>query len=206
MDARLPAALAQRLSFDCPAHFLERLATRYAEPHRRYHTWAHVVACFEARDRIASAALPEVDLALLFHDAVYVPLAPDNEDRSADLLVEEGRRAWLDERLLQRGRELIAATRHDWASSADGDGIEACVVADADLAILGSDRETFDEYERQVRLEFALLDDDTYAAGRSRVLRGLLARPTIFATRPGQRLWEAHARRNLADSLATLER
>jgi predicted metal-dependent HD superfamily phosphohydrolase len=204
MDARSPADLARRLSFDCPASLLERLGARYAEPHRRYHTWAHVLACFDARDRITGAALPEVDLALLFHDAVYVPLAGDNELRSAQLLVEEGRRAWLDERLVQRGRALVAATRHDEVGPVDTE--EACVVADADLSILGADPGTFDEYERHVRQEYAQLDEATYAAGRSSVLRGLLVRPTIYATRRGQRLWEADARRNLMGSLARLER
>jgi hypothetical protein len=99
MDASLPADLARPTMPDFPDNLVERVSARYAEPHRRYHTWAHVLACFDARDCITRAALPEVDLALLFHDAIYDPLAKDNEARSAGLLVEEGRRAWLDERL-----------------------------------------------------------------------------------------------------------
>ncbi len=201
MTAPRPADLAARLSFDAPASMLERLAARYAEPQRHYHTWAHVLACFDARDSLTRASSPEVDLALLFHDAVYVPLARDNEDKSADLLVEEGRRAWLDDAMLLRARELVAVTKHD-AEPAGSE--EACIVVDADLSILGADGPAFATYERDVRSEYAMVDDAAYAAGRRAVLQGFLARPTIYATRRGQQLWEASARANMAASLVRL--
>jgi predicted metal-dependent HD superfamily phosphohydrolase len=146
MAAYHPTDLALSLSFECPASLLEHVFARYAEPHRRYHTWTHILACLEARQQITEAALPEVDLALLFHDAIYDPLANDNEVRSARLLVEEGRRAWIDERLLQRAQVLVAATKHGGPSVAETE--EACIVADADLSILGSEWATFAEYER----------------------------------------------------------
>jgi predicted metal-dependent HD superfamily phosphohydrolase len=199
----LASDLAVRVSFDCPPSLIERLRARYAEPHRRYHTWDHVTSCLAARRRITDAALPEVDLALLFHDAVYEPLAHDNEARSAVLLVDEGRRAWLNEALLERARPLVAATRHD---AVEPDTEEACVVVDADLSILGAERQVFEAYERAVREEYASVGDDAYRAGRAGVLRAFLERPAIYATRRGQRLWEAGARRNLERSLASLGR
>jgi predicted metal-dependent HD superfamily phosphohydrolase len=202
MDAQLHTDLAGRLSFDCPASLPRNVFARYSEPHRRYHTWAHVLACLDARREITDASLPEVDLALLFHDAVYDPLASDNEDRSAGLLVEEGRRAWLSEQLVQRAQVLVRATQYGGDDVFDTE--EACVVVDADLSILGSDAASFAEYERLVRQEFAAFDDAAYASGRSRVLRAFLERPAIYSTRRGLRLCEARARRNLEGSLATL--
>jgi predicted metal-dependent HD superfamily phosphohydrolase len=204
MDASFRADLARAIALDCPPSLVERVSARYAEPHRRYHTWAHVLACFDARDRLTTTDLPEVDLALLFHDAVYDPFAKDNEARSAWLLVEEGRRAWIDDRLLQRAHALVLATKHDQTSTSDSE--EACIVVDADLSILGSDAAAFDAYERDVRAEYVRLDDSTYAAGRCAVLRGFLERPTLYATRRGQRLWEGAARRNLERSVARLVR
>jgi predicted metal-dependent HD superfamily phosphohydrolase len=199
-----PAAdVAGRLSFECPRTLLERLRARYAEPHRHYHTWEHVVACLDARDRITDVAWPAVDLALLFHDAIYVPGARDNEDRSAQLLLEEGRRAWIGDRVLVRAEALVAATSHE-AGAVDSE--EACIVADADLAILGAERAAFDAYEGGVRREFAWVGDAAYAAGRAAVLRAFLARPTIFATRRAQRLWEERARANLEESVRRLGR
>ena len=64
MDAHRHDDLAGRLSFDCPVSLLDRVSARYAESHRHYHTWDHVLACLDARRQITRAALPEVDLAL----------------------------------------------------------------------------------------------------------------------------------------------
>lgn len=205
-----------RLGFDAPTSLLERLQVRYAEPHRRYHTWAHVLACFDARDALlgrAAPTLPEVDLALLFHDAIYDPLAHDNEEASAALLVEEGRRAWLSEPLLQRARRLVLATAHrspgDGMAAEAGEpdaGALAGIVVDADLSILGAAPDAFDDYERQVREEYRAIEDGAYARGRIAVLRGLLERPSIYATHQGRCLWEEGARPNLARSVSQLGR
>ena len=188
------------LSFDCPDGVIERLMTRYGEPHRHYHTWSHVLACLHARAELTSAAWPEVDLALLFHDAVYDPMAMDNEERSAELLLEEGRRAWLDENLLQRARPLVLATKHH----AGPLSLEASIVVDADLSILGAQDATFDLYEQQIRAEYARVDEKAYVAGRRRVLESFALRPHIYTTTRAQGLWEQCARKNIARSLAML--
>jgi predicted metal-dependent HD superfamily phosphohydrolase len=195
----------QDIHLDCPASLLDRVAARYAEPHRHYHTWSHVLACLRARDAITSAAIPEVDLALVFHDAVYEPFANDNEERSADLLVEEGRRAWLDERVLQRARPLVLATKHASAEHVVDDSEEVCIVLDADLSILGADASLFDAYEVQVRKEYAAVEPRLYASARGRVLRAFLERPSVYQTRRGRTLWEESARSNIERSLARLD-
>jgi predicted metal-dependent HD superfamily phosphohydrolase len=192
------------LSFEYPPRWLARVRARYAEPHRHYHTWAHILACFEARRRITRAAMPDVDLALLFHDAVYEPLATGNEERSTELLVDEGRAAWLDDRVLTSAAALVLATRYDPRYGPDLDCEEACIVTDADLSVLGSDPDTFARYEAAVRKEFWRVDDCVYAEGRKRVLSTFLAKPRIFMTHTGARLWEAAARRNLEASMAML--
>ena len=65
----------------------ERLAARYAEPARRYHTLAHVDALLRG---LASwqrlAREPETIVAAIwFHDAIYDPQRRNDEARSADL-------------------------------------------------------------------------------------------------------------------------
>jgi predicted metal-dependent HD superfamily phosphohydrolase len=203
MDVPLPAHLVEWLEWlEWPATMLERLSHRYAEAHRHYHTWTHVLACLEGRRRLTTATLPDVDLALLFHDAIYEPLARDNESRSAELLLEEGRRAWIDERTLQRAKTLVEATAHHAAALVDSE--EACIVIDADLSILGAEPSAFDRYERAVREEFARVDDSMYVAGRMALLRAFLERPSIYLTRRAHRLWESDARRNLERSIAKL--
>jgi predicted metal-dependent HD superfamily phosphohydrolase len=104
--------------------------------------------------------------------------------------------------LLQRAQVLVEATRHEHPCAVDSE--EACIVLDADLSILGAEGPAFAAYERQVRREFATIDGAAYRTGRAKVLRAFLSRPTIYATRRGQRLWEGTARRNLEMSLAGL--
>jgi len=177
---------------------IERLRARYTEPHRRYHTWVHVEACLAARERIAPSVAPEVDLALYFHDAIYDPRAHDNEERSAALMVEECK--GLDEALVRRAVPLVLATKH----AATPDTEEARIVVDADLSILGADAATFDAYEREVREEYAFVDDAAFRTGRAHVLRSFLDRDAIYGTAAGRALWEAAARANLERSLSRL--
>ncbi len=190
------------MKFGFPETLVDRVMARYAEPHRRYHTWTHALACLEARALITRAELPEVDLAILFHDAIYDPLAHDNEEKSAELLVTEGRRASLGEALVQRAVPLVLATKHG-ANVATSEA--ACIVVDADLSILGAEPAVFEAYERAVREEYAMIDDEMFAAGRARVLRQFLERPNIYETKAARDAWESSARRNLARSLATIE-
>ncbi len=190
-----------------PSSLISRLIPRYAEPHRRYHTWSHIGACFDAREKLVQAGArvgePEairefaVDLALLFHDAIYEPLAKDNEERSAQLLLDEGLRAGLDLDVLERASAFILTTKHDSVPVSE----PARIVVDADLSILGAEPAVFDEYERKIREEYKSVDDASFAASRAKVLQGFIARDGIFQTKVGRGLWESQARRNLDRSM-----
>ena len=83
-------------------------------------------------------------------------------------------------------------------------GRDAALLLDIDLAILGAAPARFDEYERQVRAEYAHVAEADFRAGRARVLAGFLARPRLYATEAFHGALEQRARANLARSLATL--
>jgi len=179
------------------------LSARYTEQHRAYHNLTHVAHCleeFEAARRLTSE--PEaVELAIWYHDIVYDPRAKDNENRSAELASKAIRGMGLNEDLNARVARLILSTKnHD--SSGDQD---APVMVDVDLSILGAGPESFDEYERQIRKEYAWVSDETFAAGRSSVLKSFLNRPTIYSTNLFQQKYEQPARANLKRSLQWLK-
>lgn len=189
--------LAHWASLSLPADpaLLERVLASYAEPTRHYHTLQHLGECLDLFERAAHlAARPgEAALALWFHDAVYVPLAKDNEARSADWAIEALRTAGAPETVIERIAELIMATAHHEAP-ADSD---ARLVIDIDLAILGSAPARFAEYEQQIRSEYAVVPADLYAEKRREVLAGFLARPTIYLTPDLHARLEEQARSNL---------
>jgi len=183
------------LSLPADPALLERVLAAYAEPARHYHTLQHLDECLDLFERVAHlAARPgEAALALWFHDAVYVPLAKDNEARSADWAIEALRAAGASETVTERIAALITATAHHEAPS----GSDARLVIDIDLAILGSAPARFAEYEQQIRSEYAAVPVDLYAEKRREVLAGFLARPVIYATPALHAQLEEQARANL---------
>lgn len=174
---------------------LDRVLAAYAEPARHYHTLQHLGECLDLFERAAHlAARPgEAALALWFHDAVYIPLARDNEARSADWAIEALRAAGASETVVERIAALIMATAHHEAPA----GSDARLVIDIDLAILGSAPPRFAEYEQQIRSEYAAVPADLYAEKRREVLAGFLARPVIYMTPALHAQLEEQARSNL---------
>jgi predicted metal-dependent HD superfamily phosphohydrolase len=179
----------------------EQLLSRFAEPHRHYHTARHLEECFAELERVRSEAErpAEVELALWFHDAIYDPRRHDNEQRSAAWARTVAADAGLDPSVAERVAALVMATRHD----AVPEGADARVLVDVDLAILGAPEERFDEYERAVRQEYAWVPGPVFRRERRKILERFLARPRIFETR-GLAAREQRARENLGRSLQRL--
>lgn len=179
-----------------PTSLLSRLIPRYAEPHRRYHTWSHIGAVFDACERISNDKSRQLALAIFFHDAIYDPLRSDNEERSADLCRDECARAGLDPAVASEACELILATKHSIAPKTE----RARVLVDADLSILGMEEPVFDAYEDAIRAEYVVVPQLPFATGRALIVRGFLDRECIFQTERGRTLWEEQAHKNLMRS------
>ncbi len=173
----------------------------YAHPPRSYHNLNHIesmLADFEAvRVSVESAVL--VELAIWFHDCVYVPTAGDNEARSADV-ADLLLRSTVNEADRDVLRSLILATCHNGSASTPD---EKCL-ADLDLAILGAEAGAYDAYARAIGQEYAEIDALRYAEGRAEVIRGFLGRTAIYATPQFVNKFEISARANLRRELATL--
>ena len=187
---------------DADAALGERLLACYREPQRAYHTLQHLGECIDGFDAaIDLAAHPgEVELALWFHDAVYDVARHDNEEKSADWAHAAVLRAGAPADAAARIHGLVLATRHATAPA----GGDAALLVDIDLAILGAPVDRFDEYERQVRREYAAVADDAFRAGRCEILRSFLARPALYVTERFRARLEAPARANLERSLERL--
>ena len=116
---RLPAGL------EVPARLWDELFEAYGSPSRHYHDVVHLLAVIEqfhaVADDVGWIHPHEVFLAVLFHDAIYVPGAHDNEARSAVLAREAIARffpqASLDVPFVERLIHLTA--RHGSLSSAE---------------------------------------------------------------------------------------
>lgn len=185
-----------------PAGLFERLRNAWREPQRHYHTLQHLEECLSLFDQVRDQAQhpPEIELALWFHDAVYDVRAHDNEERSAQWADQALTDAGLAPDSVRRIHDLIMATCHG-ASPASSASLDAALLTDIDLAILGAPAPRFAEYERQIRAEYAWVAPEVFAVKRRAVLRGFLDRPAIYATATLHQRLETQARRNLSDAV-----
>jgi predicted metal-dependent HD superfamily phosphohydrolase len=185
-----------------PDSLFEDLIARYSESQRSYHTTQHLDECFArlGEARHLAEHIGEVELALWFHDAVYAPRKPDNEEQSASLAHAAAEQAGLTAAIASRVGQLILATKLD-ASPTSAD---AALLVDVDLAILGTPAERFDEYEQQVRQEYSWVPGFLYRRKRWEILEGFLARPHVFNTEHFRARYEMSARANLARSIERL--
>jgi len=172
-----------------------QLTAAYAEPQRHYHTLQHLGECLALFDdaRALAERPAEVELALWFHDAIYDIKGHENEQRSADWARDALRDAGVSADAAQRVHDLVMATRHTAVPS----GRDEQLLVDIDLSILGAARARFDEYEQQIRKEYAYVPGFLFRRKRREILKGFLDRPAIYSTPHFHGALEARARDNL---------
>lgn len=194
-----------------PAEQWRSLHAAYAASPRAYHHFGHVqdvLAHYRAIDAGIGWHRPhEVWLAVLYHDAVYVPGRSDNEVASAGLAVEHIERRWpqpgIDSR---RIADLILLTaRHGslrFEDAGTGEaGEDARLFLDCDMAILGAMLEAFAVYDRAIAEEYSAVPRWLYRIQRRKFFRKLLASDRIFLSDFFHERFEAQARRNLQAAL-----
>jgi predicted metal-dependent HD superfamily phosphohydrolase len=178
------------------------LAQSYAEPIRAYHNTAHIRDCLSQLDlsRELARRPDQVEAAIWFHDAVYVPGASDNEHRSARLAEISLVACAVSLEVARRIGELILATRHVTLPT----DFDSQLLCDIDLSILGRAVGEFDDFERAIRQEYAQVPEADYRRERSAVLAGLLRREVLYQTGYFRNRFEEQARTNLQRALAAL--
>ncbi|MDB6123196.1 MAG: N-methyl-D-aspartate receptor subunit [Pedosphaera sp.] len=197
-------ALWKRLGAQgAPALVYSDLVTHYAESHRAYHNLSHIDACLCEFDRARHLAKngEAIEAAIWFHDIIYDTHAKDNEERSAALAQSTLKAVGLTDNFTENVFKLILATKHTSMPS----GLDATLLVDVDLSILGQSQAKFDEYERQIREEYNWVDAQAFAIGRSSVLKSFLERSSIYSTDFFRSKYEAKARENIIQSLAQLQ-
>jgi predicted metal-dependent HD superfamily phosphohydrolase len=184
------------------AEAFAQLVTAYAEPGRVYHTAEQIRDCLAELDLTRDLAMhpDEVEAGLWFHDVVYRPGAPANEEQSAELARASLSANGVLPETVGRIASLVLATRHaDPAQSPDEQ-----LICDIDLSILGQESHRFEEFERRIRGEYAWVPEPVYRHGRSAVLSGFLRRRAIYGTDQFHRRYEQPARANLQRLIAKL--
>jgi len=184
---------------------------RYTEPHRAYHTLAHLEFIFGQFAGISEFLRQPslVALALFYHDVIYhvgdkpaaTVLPKSNEALSADHAAKQ-LRDWLNPEQIERIYEFILLTdSHQLSDTTDSD---AAYLLDLDLSVLGASWATYQRYAQAVRFEYQHIPIEAYRLGRAAVLQHLLDHPNLYMTAQFYTQYEESARANIARELQTL--
>lgn len=169
------------------------LMKKHTEPHRFYHNTSHLVSLLENLEKFNLERHKKGFLTymIFFHDAIYNPMAKDNEEQSAQLYEAFAEKSGLTDHLLKKGIDVILGTKHH-ATAPSNELLDTFL--DLDLSILGSSLETFLEYEQNIRLEYGFVPDSIYEVERAKVMKTLKGE---YRTETGKVLWQALRDENL---------
>lgn len=185
--------------------FVGSLFAAYRAPERYFHNLLHLaeMSAILHRFREKLTSFPACFMACLCHDVVYVPGAPDNEERSAEYCREEMARLGFTPEQIGIATALIISTKRHIPLL---DTYDNLLFLDADLAILGDERSRYQDYLNAVRREYYIVEEKAYVAGRSAVLREFLGRERLYLTDELHALRDEAARANIAYELEVLSR
>lgn len=184
----------------------------YTSPGRHYHTLDHLEHMFTQLDTRTERRLSEWTLAIFFHDYVLVPGDKLNEQNSLKALYRAFT-SWNQcpqERLLSRAATMILGTQtHHYkynclplsgSPQEKAAEYDARLFYDADMSILASPRDQYNDYVSKVRLEYSHLSETEWCQGRKKFLDTVLIRGPIFFTEQFSDCEEI-ARDNIAEEL-----
>lgn len=163
------------------------LKAQYTQPERDYHNLAHILDVLTLIQQLTPTPSAELLLAAWFHDAVYNSKSKDNEAHSVSLAQATLARFSIN---IERIEELILATATHQAPAND---LEMQILLDADLAILGTGRRTYQAYSLAIRQEYSWVEEAEYNTGRTAVLQQFLSRPNLYFTPQMQAARQAQA-------------
>ena len=179
----------------------DELKAVYTEPGRYYHTDKHVGECLTHLQPLRHQAThpAEIEVALWFHDAVYDPRRVDNEERSAEWAVKFLEAFKVRQAVIDRIARLIMVTQ-----THNPDDADTALMTDIDLSILGAQPQLFEQYDTDIRREYAWVPEQQFRQGRVQVLKSFLKRDNIYTTASFADEYEEQARINLRRKIEQL--
>lgn len=172
------------------------LQQHYSETHRTYHNGEHIEDGLKRYFTLFDTIEPQVFYAWAYHDAVYDPLAKDNEERSAHILYDDVTKLGLTPLQREWAVDMVLGTKLNSAQST--------VINDMDLSVFGGDVGDYVRYVKAIRAEYPCISDKIFNAGRLHVLQILQQRKPFFHSHEFYNAYEIQAGLNMASEIRAL--
>lgn len=168
---------------------------QYSTRSRHYHNLEHLENIFSELEEVTTEIIDFDTLAfsVFYHDVIYKSTSKDNEDKSAEFAVSSLKKMKLSESQLQKIiKQILATKKHEFSRDED-----ANYLIDADLSILGAERDVYKKYIENIRKEYSVYPDFLYKPGRKKALQHFLEFEEIFKTEDFENKYEMKARENI---------
>lgn len=178
------------------------IEVHYSKSNRHYHNLNHLMDLYAQLSDLKNGISDWDTLlfSLFYHDVIYNSRKQNNEEKSAELAVKRMLQLGLPPEKVSKCKDQIIATKsHQEAADPDTN-----FFTDADLSILGRDRDTYRTYCANIRKEYAIYPGFIYNKGRKKVVRHFLEMERIFKTKEFFERFEMQARDNLEKELRGL--
>jgi predicted metal-dependent HD superfamily phosphohydrolase len=177
------------------------LETAYAHQ-RYYHNFYHLHALWQellpVQDQVDDWEI--MVMTLFYHDIIYDVQRQDNEEQSAHLASKAlGCLNFDISRMNRCSRHILFTKNHQPKNDVD-----SSIFCSADLAILGSEPGTYDQYLKAVRKEFSFYPDEVFLSARKKFIEDFLKREKIYPHIYFHNRYESRARMNLLGELMSL--
>lgn len=181
-----------------------------------YHTPIHVLSMFQFADKINNEGAPSFfdlgpceQLAIWFHDSVYVPTAGEGENEfNSTMFMNAMLKPFVkDKRILAEAGEMIGETAYHMGPEfpMDGYGYIRAVVLDLDLSSFSFEYEKFAKVSELVAKEYReVYTPDEFIAGRKAFLEKLLTKGFIYRTPYFRERFEDRAKDNVTRAIKDL--
>lgn len=172
----------------------QELLEYYGGEGRYYHTLEHVASVFHALEGIELS--PALVFSIYYHDVIYDVHSSENESKSASFCKDALQYLSVGEGVIKKACQIILDTKTHIPTSKD-----SLYMIDADLFVFAGDERSYKKACEQIRNEYSIYDDLTYAKGRIKVLDSFLRREKIYLSEYFAK-HEVQARRNISEEIA----
>ena len=182
--------------------FWNEIEIHYSHKKRHYHSLTHLENLLSQLQEIKSQIKDwdTVLFSLFYHDIIYDVKSQKNEENSAVLAKERLTTIGYPKHKIENCYHQILATK----SHSLSDNSDTNLFTDADLSILGTDWQVYDNYIAAIRKEYAIYPDLLYKPGRKKVLKHFIKMDRIFKSEFFYSKYENQALQNIQQELRLL--